>query len=81
MHVRLEYEKYLEMMLVSGSYTRVKKFKDDLQKLKSIISIRFFIIDKKTKEREKIRIIDSKPQRKSSRYKAIWEGIFILYLF
>ena len=50
MHVRLENEKYLEMMLVSGSYTRVKKFKDDLQKLKSIISIRFFIIDKKTNQ-------------------------------
>ncbi len=47
MHVHLEYEKCLEIIVVSGPYTRVKKLKDDLQKLKSIISIGFFIIDKK----------------------------------
>ncbi len=47
MHVHLEYEKCLEIIVVSGPYTRVKKLKDDLQKLKSIISIGFYIIDKK----------------------------------
>ncbi len=50
MHVHLEYEKCLEIIVVSGPYTRVKKLKDDLQKLKSIISIGFFIIDKKTSQ-------------------------------
>ena len=46
MHVHLEYEKCLEIIAVSGPYNRVKKLKDALQKLKSIISIGFFIIDK-----------------------------------
>ena len=50
MHAHLEYEKCLEIIVVSGPYTRVKKLKDDLQKLKSIISIGFFIIDKKTNQ-------------------------------
>ena len=50
MHVHLEYEKCLEIIVVSGPYTRVKKLKDDLQKLKSKISIGFFIIDKKTNQ-------------------------------
>ena len=50
MHVHLEYEKCLEIIVVSGPYTRVKKLKDDLRKLKSIISIGFFIIDKKTNQ-------------------------------
>ncbi|MHA2280348.1 MAG: CopG family ribbon-helix-helix protein [Promethearchaeota archaeon] len=53
MHVHLEYEKCLEIIAVSGPYTRVKKLKDDLQKLKSIISIGFFIIDKKTNQEAK----------------------------
>ncbi|MFX1418039.1 MAG: hypothetical protein ACFE9N_03870 [Promethearchaeota archaeon] len=46
MHVHLEYEKCLEIIAVSGPFERVKKLKDDLQRLKSIISIGFFIIDK-----------------------------------
>ena len=46
MHVHLEYEKCLEIIAVSGPYKRVKKLKDDLQRLKSILSIGFFIIDK-----------------------------------
>ncbi|MFX0106107.1 MAG: CopG family ribbon-helix-helix protein [Candidatus Hodarchaeota archaeon] len=46
MHVHLEYEKCLEIIAVSGSYKRVKKLKDDLQRLKSVLSIGFFIIDK-----------------------------------
>jgi CopG family nickel-responsive transcriptional regulator len=50
MHVHLEYEKCLEIIVVSGPYTRVKKLKDDLQKLKSILSIGFFIIDNKTNQ-------------------------------
>jgi CopG family nickel-responsive transcriptional regulator len=51
MHVHLEYEKCLEIIAVSGSYERVKKLKDDLQKLKSILSIGFFIIDKEFAEK------------------------------
>ncbi|MFX0034196.1 MAG: CopG family ribbon-helix-helix protein [Candidatus Hermodarchaeota archaeon] len=46
MHVHLEYEKCLEIIAVSGPFKRVKKLKDDLQRLKSILSIGFFIIDK-----------------------------------
>jgi CopG family nickel-responsive transcriptional regulator len=51
MHVHLEYEKCLEIIAVSGSFKRVKKLKDDLQKLKSILSIGFFIIDKEFAEK------------------------------
>ena len=50
MHVHLEFEKYLEIIAVSGPYTHVKKLKEDLQKLKSTISIGFFIIDKKANQ-------------------------------
>jgi CopG family nickel-responsive transcriptional regulator len=50
MHVHLEYEKCLEIIAVSGSFERVKKLKDDLQRLKSILSIGFFIIDKEFAE-------------------------------
>lgn len=46
MHVHIEYEKCLEIIAVSGPYKRVKKLKDDLQRLKSVLSIGFFIIDK-----------------------------------
>ena len=46
MHVHLEFEKCLEIIAVSGPYNRVKKLKEDLQKLKSVISIDLFIIDK-----------------------------------
>ncbi|MCK4286164.1 MAG: CopG family ribbon-helix-helix protein [Candidatus Lokiarchaeota archaeon] len=50
MHVHLEFEKCLEIIAVSGPYVRVKKLKDELQKLKSIISVGFFIIDKKSNQ-------------------------------
>ena len=46
MHVHLEYEKCLEIIAVSGPFERVKILKDDLQRLKSVLSIGFFIIDK-----------------------------------
>ena len=48
MHVHLEYEKCLEIVAVSGAYDRVKKLKEDLLKLKSVISVGFFIIEKET---------------------------------
>ncbi|MBY8983931.1 MAG: ribbon-helix-helix protein, CopG family [Candidatus Lokiarchaeota archaeon] len=50
MHIHLEFEKCLEIIAVSGLYARVKKLKDELQKLKSILSVGFFIIDKKSNE-------------------------------
>ncbi|MFW9876558.1 MAG: CopG family ribbon-helix-helix protein [Candidatus Thorarchaeota archaeon] len=50
MHVHLEYGKCLEIIAVSGPYSRVKTLKDRLQKLKSVISIGFFIIDKEIKQ-------------------------------
>ena len=53
MHVHLEYEKCLEIIAVSGSYDRVRKLKEDLQKLKSVLSIGFFIIDKETDKENK----------------------------
>ena len=46
LHVHLEFEKCLEIIAVSGPYDRVKKLKDVLQKLKSVVAIDFFIIDK-----------------------------------
>jgi CopG family nickel-responsive transcriptional regulator len=46
MHVHLEFEKCLEIIAVSGPYERVKLLKERLQRLKSVISIDFFIIDK-----------------------------------
>ena len=45
MHVHLEYNKCLEIIAVSGSYEHVKRLKEQLQKLKSILSIGFFIVD------------------------------------
>jgi len=48
MHVHLEFEKCLEILAVSGPFDRVKELKDDLQRLKSIISIGFFIIDRES---------------------------------
>ncbi|MFX1569511.1 MAG: CopG family ribbon-helix-helix protein [Promethearchaeota archaeon] len=49
MHVHLEYEKCLEIIAVSGPYEEVKKLKESLQRLKSVLSIGFFIIDKEIK--------------------------------
>lgn len=46
MHVHLEFERCLELIAVSGPYERVKKLRDDLKRLKSIISIEFFVVDK-----------------------------------
>jgi len=49
MHIHLEFEKCLEIIAVSGPYNRVKSLKEALQRLKSVISIDFFIIDKEFK--------------------------------
>jgi len=45
MHVHLEYKKCLEIIAVAGSYKDVKNLKDRLQKLTSVQSIGFFIVD------------------------------------
>jgi CopG family nickel-responsive transcriptional regulator len=44
-HVHLEFNKCLEIIIVSGPIGRVKNLKDDLQALKSVFSTGFFIID------------------------------------
>ncbi|MBD3193614.1 MAG: ribbon-helix-helix protein, CopG family [Candidatus Lokiarchaeota archaeon] len=49
MHAHLQFEKCLEILAVSGPYDRVKKLKESLQRLKSVLSIGFFIIDKEIK--------------------------------
>lgn len=46
LHVHLQYEKCMEIIAISGSYDRVKKLRDDLQRLKSVLSIGFFVVDK-----------------------------------
>lgn len=46
MHLHLEFEKCLEIIAVSGSYNRVRKLKEDLQRLKNVLSVGFFIVDK-----------------------------------
>ena len=48
MHIHLEFEKCLEIVAVSGAYDRVIKLKQDLQRLKSVLSLGFFIIDKES---------------------------------
>ena len=48
MHVHLEFEKCLELIAVSGTYNRVIKLKEDLQRLRSVVSLGFFIIDKES---------------------------------
>jgi len=50
MHIHLEYSKCLEIIAVSGPYNRVKILKDRLQRLKSVISVGFFIIDKESQK-------------------------------
>ena len=53
MHVHLEFEKCLEIIAVSGPYKHVKRLKEDLQRLKSVISVGFFIIDKESSQNMK----------------------------
>jgi CopG family nickel-responsive transcriptional regulator len=50
LHVHLEFEKCLEIIAVSGSYERVRKLREDLQRLKSVLSVGFFIIDTEEKK-------------------------------
>ena len=49
MHLHLEFEKCLELIAVSGPYDRVRKLKEDLQRLKNVLSLGFFIVDKEIK--------------------------------
>ena len=49
MHLHLEFEKCLEIIAVSGPYDRVIKLKEDLQRLKNVLSVGFFIVDKEIK--------------------------------
>jgi metal-responsive CopG/Arc/MetJ family transcriptional regulator len=51
MYAHLEFEKRLEIIAVSGPYNRVKILRDRLQRLKSVLSVGFFIIDKGSKHR------------------------------
>ncbi|MBD3256095.1 MAG: hypothetical protein GF383_13445, partial [Candidatus Lokiarchaeota archaeon] len=45
-HIHLEFEKCMEIIAVSGPFERVKKLKEDLQKLRSVLSIGFFVVDR-----------------------------------
>ncbi|MFO8018674.1 MAG: ribbon-helix-helix protein, CopG family [Promethearchaeia archaeon] len=47
MHIHLQFNKCLEIIAVSGPYERVKILKNNLQRLTSVRSINFFIVDKK----------------------------------
>ncbi len=53
MHVHLEFEKCLEIIAVSGPYKHVKRLKEDLQRLKSVTSVGFFIVDKESSQNMK----------------------------
>lgn len=46
LHVHLEFEKCLEILAVSGPIDRVNRLKDDLHQLRSVISLKSFIVDK-----------------------------------
>lgn len=45
LHIHLEFNKCLEIIVVSGPIERVKNLKRDLQALKSVFSTGFFIVD------------------------------------
>ncbi len=47
MHIHIEFEKCLELIAVSGPYERVLSLKKCLQRLRSVLSIGFFAVDKK----------------------------------
>lgn len=51
MHIHLEFEKCLEILAVLGPYERVNKLKQNLQKLKSVLSIGLFVVDKSIEEK------------------------------
>ncbi|MBY9007944.1 MAG: CopG family ribbon-helix-helix protein [Candidatus Lokiarchaeota archaeon] len=53
MHIHLQFEKCLEIIAVSGPFDRVEKLKENLEQLKSVLSIGFFIIDKVDEEKRK----------------------------
>ncbi|MFX1257846.1 MAG: CopG family ribbon-helix-helix protein [Promethearchaeota archaeon] len=44
LHIHLEFEKCMEILAVSGQYERIKALRDRLKKLKSVLSISFFVI-------------------------------------
>ncbi|MBN1802358.1 MAG: ribbon-helix-helix protein, CopG family, partial [Candidatus Lokiarchaeota archaeon] len=46
MHLHLSFEKCMEIIAVSGPFNRVTKLKEELQRLKSIVSIDYFTVDK-----------------------------------
>jgi len=46
MHIHLEFEKCMEIIAVTGPYSRVLKLKENLQRLKSVLSIGLFVVDK-----------------------------------
>ena len=48
LHIHLEFDKCLEIIAISGSHERVKGLYENLQKLKSVLSIGFFIVDKES---------------------------------
>jgi len=47
MHIHLEFKKCLEIIAVSGPLKRVRDLKEALQRLKSVLSISFYVVDKK----------------------------------
>ncbi|MFX1340954.1 MAG: CopG family ribbon-helix-helix protein, partial [Promethearchaeota archaeon] len=50
LHIHLEFDKCMEIIAVSGSYDRIKKLRDNLQGLKSVLSIGFFVVDREDKK-------------------------------
>jgi metal-responsive CopG/Arc/MetJ family transcriptional regulator len=48
MHIHLEFEKCLEIIAVSGPHDRVRNLYEALQRLKSVLSIGFFVVDKES---------------------------------
>jgi metal-responsive CopG/Arc/MetJ family transcriptional regulator len=46
MHIHIEFGKCLEIIAISGPHHRVKNLYENLQRLKSVLSIGFFVVDK-----------------------------------
>ncbi|MFW9899274.1 MAG: CopG family ribbon-helix-helix protein [Candidatus Thorarchaeota archaeon] len=49
LHIHLKFEKCMEIIAVSGPYDRIKELRDNLQRLKSVLSIGFFVVDREDK--------------------------------
>ena len=49
LHIHLEFERCMEIIAVSGPYKRIKDLHESIQKLRSVVSTGFFVVDREIK--------------------------------